>query len=89
MFQDKFNIYPNPFSTELNIDIHAESHGSFVVKMADITGRTVLMKQASLSAGFMQISCNAGEISGLSKGIYVLTISKDGAMVHMTRLVKY
>jgi hypothetical protein len=87
--EDKFNTYPNPFSTALKIDMNVDSPGSYVVKMADMVGRTVLMKQVSLSAGFTRMSMDAGELSGLSKGIYVLTITENGVMVHMERLVRY
>ncbi len=87
--KDKFNIYPNPFSSDLKIDINVNSPGSFLIAMSDLFGRNVYIKNVNLSTGFSLINIDDGRISGLSKGIYVLTIQKNGVIEHVEKVVKY
>ena len=57
-----FNIYPNPVSDQLNIEL-AETNG--LVKVLDQNGKTVLEKNITTQSGALNIS-------GLKSGLYII-----------------
>lgn len=72
------NIYPNPVSDRVSIDLEASEAKE--VRITDITGRTVLTK--NLDAGK-----NVIDVSALSKGFYLVNISAP-EKIYFRRIVK-
>ena len=69
-----FLIYPNPFSDQLNITLPKEVHGFYILKVTDLTGKTVYtQKQRDQS-----FSWNG---AALAKGVYILSIESNGKVI--------
>jgi len=75
---ENLKVYPNPASDVLYVEnIPSDSH----VRISDITGRMLMLKQAGeLSSGV--------DLSGMQRGIYFLTVEKDGKVVATVKFVK-
>lgn len=73
----EFHIYPNPASKELSIKFD-KKYNNAVVKVIDISGKTILEKVVSHTA-FLQL-----DVSALSPGIYVLNVMADGVSFSTT-----
>lgn len=86
---DLYNAFPNPFSNKLKICFNIDEPGSIVVEIDDIYGRKIIMKNVRLAKGFIEMNINSDELSRLSKGIHILTISKNGNLVHKEKLLKF
>jgi hypothetical protein len=72
-------IYPNPFTSEIGIDIDAMNDAQSSITVSDITGKTVLSTSAMLAKGFNSIQTNG--LSSLAKGIYFVQITINGEIV--------
>ncbi len=65
------SIYPNPATNEVNIELDRNYKEVFVT-IVDVSGKTIL-KKTSLNTAFLQL-----DVSGLSNGIYILTVLAEG-----------
>jgi uncharacterized repeat protein (TIGR01451 family) len=71
-----FNIYPNPASDFVSINVLAEGDETISLSIIDATGKLCLQQQRSVKAGYNKLLLNTIE---LSKGIYfVQSTSNDG-----------
>ncbi len=70
-----YTIYPNPVQGILNVKINATATEKTAVEIYDITGRIMITKIISLSAGEQNIQV---DMSGLQKGSYTLKLSLGG-----------
>ncbi len=70
------NVYPNPASAELNVEL---PEGSTSITITDLVGRTVLTKQITTSAAH-QLTLN---VAGIPAGNYILkTVSNDKTYIN-------
>ncbi|NNE34853.1 MAG: T9SS type A sorting domain-containing protein, partial [Rhodothermales bacterium] len=71
------NVYPNPFSTTLFVDITTESSATIDVHVFDVLGRLVAqpVRGESTSAGSFQLAWNP---RGLSRATYFVRITAGG-----------
>lgn len=71
------NIYPNPFSNNITIELNVEKAGLLTIDVYDITGRIVdqLFSQ-EIAAGKISINHT---FSGVKSGIYFLRISQNNS----------
>lgn len=74
-------VYPNPFSGRLTVELPNETAGEAVVHLMDMTGRTLLTGQHG--DGQLELST-----ADLAPGIYLLQIQLDG-VVQSHKLVKH
>ncbi|MBS1683509.1 MAG: cadherin-like beta sandwich domain-containing protein [Bacteroidetes bacterium] len=65
------NIFPNPASGQVTIDIIAEGEQSVGVAITDMLGRQVLSSQWQLSAGYNDRSY---DLTSLADGVYHVTV---------------
>jgi hypothetical protein len=63
------NVYPNPATNVLNIDIVSSKSSNATIKLMDMTGRIVQIVHANISIGSNTIQL---DIQSLAKGIYTL-----------------
>ncbi|MEJ7827383.1 MAG: T9SS type A sorting domain-containing protein [Segetibacter sp.] len=81
----KVEVYPNPVHSTLNINltrITAPTEGKAVIRIFDVNGRGVLVKQATL--GNVQIN-----VSSLRNGAYFITVQDNsGKVVHKGKFIK-
>ncbi|MBI3510317.1 MAG: T9SS type A sorting domain-containing protein [Bacteroidetes bacterium] len=71
------NIYPNPSSGEINIQLHSSSESKVEIHVCDVTGKTVQEKNFSANEGMNYFSL---DVSALSDGIYFVKVLQDGTM---------
>ena len=64
----KIIVYPNPFSTEVNLKIREEITGNLELKIIDITGKTVYTGKIPAAATFKI------DLSFLYSGMYMLSV---------------
>lgn len=72
-----FNIYPNPFSSDLKIEMNADKDAAVTVRISNALGQSVVSRNALLQKGANVIVIS--ELSALKAGMYVVElISEDG-----------
>jgi len=67
-------MYPNPATSELNVDINIVKATNAKMKIMDATGRVVKQIDMNLKAGGNQTKVS---LEGLSDGMYMVNISND------------
>lgn len=69
---DALNIYPNPTSDRLNVNI--TKAGKYQLKLVDQSGKIVLNKSIELNSGVNDLGVS---LSSFSSGVYYLTLTND------------
>jgi hypothetical protein len=69
-------IYPNPFTSEVGIDIDAMAVSNTLITVTDITGKNVLTLNASLTKGFNTIQTSG--LGELARGVYFVQVNING-----------
>jgi len=78
-------VYPNPASNTLNLSIYLSSALRLDVEMFDLAGRKVLVDFFKPgSTGYQYASF---DISRLSAGYYVLSISQGGRLISRQKII--
>jgi len=67
-------VYPNPFTTELNVQLPENFRGNYVFKVSDLSGKTIYSKTQSEKS----FTWNG---SSLPIGIYTLQIESNGKII--------
>ncbi len=73
------SVYPNPFTTEIKIDVSSDRHETVQVLLSDNTGRTYKTQSFTIQNGVNHISIN--DLGKLSAGMYVLQIKTTYAVL--------
>ena len=68
------NVYPNPASDKISIVFSAENDGVSEMQLLDLTGRVIKNNTVQAIEGINETSM---DLSGLSKGIYMLNLVKN------------
>ena len=69
------NIYPNPASTFINVNLQAKSYGIASMEIYNLTGKKISSLQQEVAKGDNLIRLST---SNLSKGVYLLKIMEGG-----------
>ena len=72
-FRDKFNIFPNPVSEQLNIQFQSNENLSGHIRLMTIDGKLV---EQSLNLNFSRLNFHF-DMGNLPKGIYIIKIETD------------
>jgi hypothetical protein len=72
------NVWPNPFNEELNVSFVNDQIETAVISLYDLSGRLISSQEYQTIDGVNQITVAGNE---LSKGSYIVTISKGGNMI--------
>jgi hypothetical protein len=81
-----FEVYPNPFSDELNISIISEHVNTVRLRISDIMGRDACKPEnVKLTNGDNTINVNLPE---LPKGIYFYALNIDNRIIHTGKIIK-
>ncbi len=83
---ESVQVRPNPFVTNLNLQVQLNTEETVQVRLFDLYGRTVFTTFQKLGAGVN--SLNLKVPSGLSKGIYVLEVKAGNNQVLQKKLLK-
>jgi Zn-dependent metalloprotease len=73
---EQFNIYPNPFSDDLKIELDATNAGEISIEIFDLVGKRVFTKKMNVHSG--QNTENL-DLSILNSGTYFLQMTKENA----------
>jgi hypothetical protein len=82
--QNMLNVYPNPVSDVLTVEINSTTDATNVWSVYDVNGKLVMSGEGSLNMGpnYIQIDVNS-----LPTGLYMLQSSFNG-MVETSRILK-
>ena len=69
------NVYPNPFSRELNIIVSSEENSKIIIKLLDVSGHAIYDINQNSVDGLYQKTLNT---SSLDKGVYLIQIVENG-----------
>jgi uncharacterized repeat protein (TIGR01451 family) len=83
---ESVQVSPNPFATNLNLQVQLNTAETVQVRLFDLYGRTVFTTFQKLGAGVNSLHLNVP--SGLSKGIYVLEVKAGTNQVLQKKLLK-
>jgi len=78
------SVYPNPAVSNANVSINASAAAEGTLQVIDITGKTVMMSNLNLNAGYNNINI---DVQNLSTGIYSVNVS-IGKEVYTQKLIK-
>jgi Secretion system C-terminal sorting domain len=79
------NIYPNPTSGELNIEIDVNASSNAVIKVLDVRGTVVKIVQTDLEKGKNLNNINIGE---LPSGEYMIQVTDGKALNAVKKITK-
>jgi len=80
----KFNIFPNPFNSEINIEINSPVTQRAVISIYDILGNTLYSKEHQIGTNsHIKIPLNE-----LNSGIYIISIS-DNYSTSTRKIIKH
>jgi hypothetical protein len=82
---ETISIYPNPYVSALNIMFDDAVSGALSIKLFDVTGRVIFMKEVNTSLGVNNIALDIPV--DIATGVSLLQIERDGA-IYSTTLIK-
>ena len=68
-----FTVYPNPFTSDLKIQISSEKETSITIRVSNAMGQPVVNRQVMLQSG-ENVLVLSSEVSKLQSGMYMLEI---------------
>jgi hypothetical protein len=85
---NSFISYPNPFKDEIKLTLNASSQGKYSIQLFDLYGRKLLLKVVSLIEGKNELILSSDDLNLIHKGIYLLSVIKDGRALYSQKVVK-
>ncbi|WP_158605906.1 agmatine deiminase family protein [Taibaiella sp. KBW10] len=79
------NLYPNPATTETNIEIVVQKPGNIDLSLYDVTGKKLSVQHYGRIKASQYLKYNT---QALSAGVYTMVISSDGQVVGSRKLIK-
>lgn len=80
-----FSVYPNPFSSKLNLNIHSESNLTYRLELFNNLGQKVFEMEMPVGRGNNNFSIDAENMKG---GIYIYRLLKGSSEVSVGKMVK-
>lgn len=81
-----FLVYPNPFKTDIKIQITANKNTEASLRLTNAAGQTIVSKKVQVQKG-ANVIVLANELSATSPGIYVVEITV-GEERYLSKLLK-
>lgn len=79
------NVFPNPASNLINLNMNTTFVGDAQVQIIDITGKVIVMENINVING---TNTKSFDISSLKSGVYSLNVTVDGK-IHSNKFVKH
>jgi hypothetical protein len=70
------SIYPNPFTSELNIALNTDEATSVKITVTDLQGRTIMSESIALAKGYNNVTL--GTLANLARGAYFVKTELNG-----------
>ncbi|WP_242922380.1 T9SS type A sorting domain-containing protein [Pontibacter liquoris] len=81
---DNIKVYPNPFSSEITLDIAAVQDGELLITVHNAVGKQLLQRKVHVKQGLTSEKLQLGD--GLPQGVYFITTQLDGHLAHFKLL---
>ena len=85
--QAKAQVWPSPFSSQLNVQVEQEAGATLDVKIYNLTGVMVYNKRQITTAGTNTIQL-VDQVSKLSSGMYVIELVSNNSKIYSETIVK-
>ena len=85
VYNDLINVYPNPATEEFTLSFSAVGNSDYKVRIMDITGREVMIRNHITSTGLNNEIFNVSE---MQRGIYLAELSLNGNKQFVKVVVK-
>lgn len=83
------NVYPNPFTTNFNIELNTEKASDISIMLFDLSGQMVYQETGLKSMeGINRYAVEVSKNSYLTPGVYFLSVIRDGKPLKAVKLVK-
>jgi hypothetical protein len=83
-----FEVYPVPFSHQLNIAFTSSENTRVQLEIYGISGEKYFINEYFVDEGYSVISMEDSRIGALQSGFYLLRILKDGEVVSVRKIIK-
>lgn len=85
--QSKVQVWPTPFSSQLNVQVEQEAGAMLEVKIYNMTGVLVCNKRQATTAGTNTIQL-VDQVSKLQSGMYVIELVSNNQKIYSETIVK-
>ena len=86
---ENINVFPNPFTNKIEVEINTEKVGTFSITLIDMNGRQVYKSAVTHAInGKNKISVNLPGGVTLARGSYLLNVYTDGNLSKSVKLLK-
>ncbi|MBP6455537.1 MAG: T9SS type A sorting domain-containing protein [Chitinophagaceae bacterium] len=82
---NQISLYPNPFENELNIEINSLNASNVIIKLSDLSGRTIQTLNTKTEIGQNKIPISLLKIAS---GIYQISIFENGKLSLTQKVTK-
>lgn len=72
----QIKVWPNPFAETVQVSITSETNSKVVIRLNDISGKTVLTQSQTVGRGVNQLAVR--NLQSIPKGAYILEIYNEG-----------
>ena len=79
------NVYPNPTTSVVNIDLTANSEDKISIKLSDLSGRVLKALDTKTTQGINTISL---DMNGISAGLYMLQVIQNNEIMATQKVEK-
>ena len=80
----ELNAYPNPTSGKLNVSFTASEKEKYTIRVVDLIGSVLISETNTAQEGN---NLQELDLSGVAKGMYILSIEREGAEIQTMRIV--
>lgn len=85
--QSKAQVWPSPFSSQLNVQVEQEAGSTLDVKIYNMTGVLVYNKRQVTTAGTNSIQL-VDQVSRLAAGMYVIELLSNNSKIYSETIIK-
>ena len=74
----EFSVYPNPNKGAFTVSFGTQVEGNATIRLMDLTGRTIITRDVTASAGQNAVEINAAD--DLASGLYLIQLQVNGQL---------
>ncbi len=83
---NNYRVYPNPFSTEISIQIQSEQNSQYTFCLFTLNGQKIKERQFNIVKGANRLKINTTDIQ---KGMYFYRLTNTSAKITSGKIVKF
>ena len=77
-------VYPNPTSGKILVTFNSETETKYLIRITDLIGNIISNEVFTSETG---MNTREFDITGVTKGVYMVTLSADEVVTKTTRIV--